>query len=71
MSRLDRSSGGYSEAYKHQDLLGVASTQKKIARNLGEDHPDLMRHYAAMLDVIFPKSARSRLTGPPTEIVEV
>ena len=57
--------------YEHLDLLDTASTQKKIARNLAEEHPDLMRNYAAILDIIFPKSARSRLTGPPAEIVEV
>ena len=60
-----------ARVYENLDLLEAASTKKKIARNLAEEHPDLMRHYTAMLDIIFPKSARSRLTGSPTEIVEV
>ena len=58
-------------AYGNEDLLSAASTQAKIARNLGEDHPDLQRRYAAMLDIIFPKTALSRLGGPPREIVDV
>ena len=58
-------------AYGNEDLLSAASTQAKIARNLGEDHPDLQRRYAAMLDIIFPKTALSRLGGPPSEIVDV
>ena len=52
-------------------LLEPASTRKKIARNLAEEHPDLHRRYAVMLDIIFPKCARSRLSGPPSEIVDV
>lgn len=55
----------------HGELLEVPSTQKKILRNKAEQHPDLHRHYAGMLDIIFPKSARSRLSGPPTEIEEI
>lgn len=55
----------------HGDLLARDTTQGKIRRNLSEAHPDLQRRYAAMLDIIFPKSALSRLSNPPTEIVEV
>ena len=55
----------------HGELLEAASTQKKIACNLAEEHPDLHRRYAVMLDIIFPKTARSRLSGPPSEIEEV
>ena len=55
----------------HGELLEAASTQKKIACNLTEEHPDLHRRYAVMLDIIFPKNARSRLSGPPSEIEEV
>lgn len=60
-----------ARVHGHGALLEAASTQKKIARNLDEEHPDLHRRYAAMLDIIFPKSARSRLSGPPSEIEEV
>ena len=60
-----------AEAHQNADLLSAASTRRKIARNLDEGHPDLQRRYAAMLDIIFPKSARSRLSGPPAEIEEV
>lgn len=42
-----------------------------VARNLTEAHPDLHRRYAVMLDIIFPNSARSRLSSPPSEIEEV
>ncbi len=58
-------------AYGNAALLSAASTQAKITRNLGEDHPDLQRRYAAMLDIIFPKTALARLSGPPSEIVDV
>ena len=60
-----------AKTYGYQELLEAASTQKKINRNLTEEHPDLHRRYAVMLDIIFPKSAWSRLTSPPTEIEEV
>ena len=60
-----------AKAYEQEDLLSVPSTRRKTTRNLTEGHPDLQHRYAAMLDVIFPKSALSRLTGPPTEIEEV
>ena len=55
----------------HGELLEAASTRRKIARNLAEEHPDLHRRYAVMLDIIFPKCAQSRLSGPPSEIEEV
>ena len=58
-------------AHGNAELLSAASTQAKIARNLGQDHPDLQRRYAAMLDIIFPKTVLSRLGGPPSEIVDV
>lgn len=60
-----------AQAHGHGALLDAASTQKKIARNLTEAHPDLHRRYAVMLDIIFPNSARSRLSSPPSEIEEV
>ena len=55
----------------HGELLETASTQKKIVRNIADEHPDLHRRYAVMLDIIFPKSARLRISGPPMEIEEV
>lgn len=55
----------------HSELLEAPSTEKKIARNLAEQHLDLHRRYAAMMDIVFPRSARMRLSGPPTEIQEV
>lgn len=55
----------------HEQLLSAESTQAKAVRNLAENHPDLQRKYSAMLGIIFPKSALSRLTGPPVEIYEV
>lgn len=58
-------------AHQNDHLLSAASTQAKIKRNLSEDHPDLARRYAAMLDILFPRSARSRISGPPMEIVDV
>ncbi len=58
-------------AHGNAELLSAASTQAKIARNLNGDHPDLQRRYAAMLDIIFPKTVLSRLGGPPSEIVDV
>lgn len=57
--------------HKNEHLLSPASTHEKIKRNLSEDHPDLARRYAAILDILFPKSARSRLSGSPMEIVDV
>lgn len=57
-----------AEAYGHAALLGADTTRRKIARNRAETHPDLQRRYGAILDVIFPKTALARLTGPPTEI---
>jgi hypothetical protein len=60
-----------ADAYSHTQLLAAKSTQQKMARNLSEQHPDMARRYAGMLDVIFPKSALSRLVGPPTRIVEL
>jgi len=59
-----------AQTHGHGALLDAASTRKKIARNLAEEHPDLHRRYGVMLDIIFPKSARSRLSGPPSEIEE-
>ncbi len=50
-------------SYGHEDLLRRHSTQRKIVRNLGEDHPDFRLKYRAMLDIVFPKSALSRLSG--------
>ena len=60
-----------AKAHGHSELLASASTQRKIKRNLEESHPDLSRRYAAMLDILFPKSALSRVSGPPSEIEEV
>lgn len=60
-----------AETHGHSALLEAPSTQKKISRNLAEQHPELHRRYAAMMDIIFPKSARMRLSGPPTEFEDV
>lgn len=57
-------------AHQNDHLLSAESIQAKIKRNLSEDHPDLARRYAAMLDILFPRSARSRISGPPMEIVD-
>lgn len=58
-------------AYGNNHLLSVRSTKLKIDRNNKENHPDLQRRYAAMLDVMFPCSALARLNGPPREIQTV
>lgn len=62
---------GIAEAHGHTQLLSSDSTQRKIQRNLEEGHPDLSRKYTAILDILFPKSARSRVSGPPSEIEDV
>lgn len=60
-----------AEVHGHEALLNAASTRAKIDRNLSEQHPDLLRNYATMLDIVFPRSALSRLSGPPVEIRDV
>ena len=60
-----------AEIHGHQALLVAASTRAKIRRNLSETQIDLGRRYAGMLDIIFPKSAMSRLGGPPDKFVDV
>ncbi|HRJ01749.1 MAG TPA: DUF6035 family protein [Hyphomonas sp.] len=57
-------------AHQNEQLLSPSSTRKKIARNLSEGHPALDRRYAAMLDILFPKSALARISGAPTEIID-
>ena len=55
-----------ARAYNQEQLLSRESTTKKIQRNLDEHHPDFRLQYRAMLDVVFPKSALSRLSGSPS-----
>lgn len=55
-----------ASSYGHEDLLLRESTQRKIARNLGEHHFDFRLKYRAMLDIVFPRSALSRLIGVPS-----
>lgn len=55
-----------ARAYNHEQLLSRETTMKKIQRNLGEHHPDFRQQYRAMLDVVFPKSVLSRLSGSPS-----
>ena len=58
-------------SYNHDELLSRDSTRRKISRNLGESHPDFRLKYRAMLDIVFPRSALSRLSGPPSSVVGV
>ena len=60
-----------AKAYDHEHLLAQDSTRRKIYRNLNENHSDLNRRYAPILDVIFPRSAFFRVVGPPAKIEDV
>lgn len=53
-----------ADSYGHAGLLSRDTTQAKLHTARGGNHADMARRYAAMLDVLFPKSLMKRRQTP-------